>query len=92
MSENKEPKVKNPKFYEIIDGAVPFCPNCGTKFVEPVAANYDYICPACEISIFDIIFQSFFPSSGQVMMMWGWRCGGREKQSYCIILMEIMNY
>ena len=47
MSETKEPKVKTPKFYEVIDGIVPFCPNCGSKFVEPVAANYDYVCPAC---------------------------------------------
>ena len=43
MSENKEPKVTNPKFYEIIDGAVPFCPNYRTKFVEAVAVNYDSI-------------------------------------------------
>ncbi|QMU54477.1 MAG: hypothetical protein GKS07_06020 [Nitrosopumilus sp.] len=27
---------------------VPFCPNCGIKSVEPVAANYDYVCPACK--------------------------------------------
>ena len=47
MSETKEPEIKNPKYYEVIDGAVPFCPNCGTKFVEAVAANYDYVCPAC---------------------------------------------
>ena len=47
MTDNKEPRVKNPKFYEVIDGAVPFCPSCGTKFVEAVAANYDYVCPAC---------------------------------------------
>ena len=26
MSETKEPKVKTPKFYEIIDDVVPFCP------------------------------------------------------------------
>ena len=47
MGEPKEPKIKNPKYYEVIDGIVPFCPNCGTKFVEAVAANYDYVCPAC---------------------------------------------
>lgn len=47
MSETKQPKVKAPKFFEVIDGVVPFCPHCGTKFIEPVAANYDYICPAC---------------------------------------------
>ena len=47
MPENKESIVKTPKYYQMIDGAVPFCLNCGSKFVEPVAANYDYVCPAC---------------------------------------------
>ena len=46
MSENPKPKVTNPKVYESIDGVVPFCPCCGAKFVEPLAANYDYVCPA----------------------------------------------
>ena len=50
MSEESKPKVTNPKVYQIIDGIVPFCPNCGVKFVEPVAANYDYVCPACNES------------------------------------------
>ena len=48
MSENKKPKVTNPKVYESIDGVVPFCPLCNAKFVEPVATNYDYVCPACK--------------------------------------------
>ena len=48
MSENKKPKITNPKVYESIDGVVPFCPLCNAKFVEPVAANYDYVCPACK--------------------------------------------
>lgn len=47
MSETREPKVKILKFYQWIDGAVPFGPNCGSKFVEPEAVNYDYVCPAC---------------------------------------------
>ena len=47
MSENKKPKVTNPKVYEPVDGVVPFCPCCGAKFVDPLAANYDYVCPAC---------------------------------------------
>jgi len=45
---SKEPKITAPKFYEPIDGQVPHCPRCNVKFTEPVAANFDYVCPACE--------------------------------------------
>jgi len=44
----KEPKITTPKYYEPIDGQVAYCPYCRVKFVELVAANYDYTCPACE--------------------------------------------
>ena len=47
MSSNDNPKYKTPKVLEPIEGKVPNCPNCNVQFVEPVAANYEFVCPSC---------------------------------------------
>jgi len=48
MSENNQPKVKIPKVFKPIPGAVPSCPHCKVDFQEAVDGNYPYTCPICK--------------------------------------------
>lgn len=48
MSENIKTKLNPPKIIEPIEGYVPSCPECGQLFQEPVAANMQWIYPACQ--------------------------------------------